>query len=65
MRRGALRRAAVAGSGCQLRLFCFAITFARVLSNPLASTSVIILVLYFAGYGGNDAHAYAGRAGMR
>ncbi len=32
--------------------FCFAITFARVLSNQLASTSVIILVLYFAGYGG-------------
>jgi uncharacterized membrane protein YccC len=33
-------------------LFCFAVTFARVLTNQLASTSVIILVLYFAGYGG-------------
>jgi len=32
--------------------FCFAVTFARVLTNQLASTSVIILVLYFAGYGG-------------
>src|SRR6516165_1692928 len=32
--------------------FCFAITFARVLSKELASTSVIILVIYFAGYGG-------------
>jgi uncharacterized membrane protein YccC len=33
-------------------VFCFAITFARVLSNQLASTSVIIMVLYFAGFGG-------------
>ncbi len=32
--------------------FCFAITFARVLTKELASTSVIILVIYFAGYGG-------------
>jgi uncharacterized membrane protein YccC len=32
--------------------FCFAITYARVLSNQMASTSVIILVIYFAGYGG-------------
>jgi len=32
--------------------FCFAITFARVLSKEMASTSVIILVIYFAGYGG-------------
>jgi uncharacterized membrane protein YccC len=32
--------------------FCFAVTYARVLSNPLASTSVIIIVLYFAGFGG-------------
>jgi uncharacterized membrane protein YccC len=30
---------------------CFAITFARVATQPLASTSVIILVLYFAGLG--------------
>lgn len=32
-------------------LVCFAVTFARVVSQPIASTSVIILVLYFAGYG--------------
>lgn len=40
-------------------LFCFAITFARVLSNQLASTSVIIMVLYFAGFGGST-HSVAG-----
>ena len=28
--------------------FCFAATFARVLAQPIASTSVIILVIYFA-----------------
>ncbi|GAC1427978.1 MAG: hypothetical protein NVSMB62_25930 [Acidobacteriaceae bacterium] len=32
-------------------LVCFAVTFARVASQPIASTSVIILVLYFAGFG--------------
>jgi len=32
-------------------LFCFAVTFARVMAQPIASTSVIILVIYFAGYG--------------
>jgi uncharacterized membrane protein YccC len=32
--------------------FCFFATYARVISNPLASTSVIIIVLYFAGFGG-------------
>ena len=42
--------------------FCFAITFARVLSNQLASTSVIILVLYFAGYGG-ESHTLPGAMG--
>jgi uncharacterized membrane protein YccC len=42
--------------------FCFAITFARVLSNQLASTSVIILVLYFAGYGG-ESHTLVGALG--
>ncbi len=31
--------------------FCFAVTFARVISQPLASTSVVILVIYFAGFG--------------
>ena len=39
--------------------FCFAVTFARVLTNQLASTSVIILVLYFAGYGGT-VHTFTG-----
>ena len=41
---------------------CFATTFARVASERIASTSVIILVLYFAGFGGADhslAHAGA------
>ncbi|MBB5056198.1 putative membrane protein YccC [Granulicella aggregans] len=33
---------------------CFAATFARVASERIASTSVIILVLYFAGFGGAD-----------
>jgi uncharacterized membrane protein YccC len=42
--------------------FCFAITFARVLSNQLASTSVIIMVLYFAGYGGST-HTLQGALG--
>src|ERR1700754_1905788 len=39
--------------------FCFALTFARVLTNQLASTSVIILVIYFAGYGGIT-HTFSG-----
>ena len=39
--------------------FCFAITYARVISQQLASTSVIVLVLYFAGYGGG-VHTLAG-----
>src|SRR5471030_54087 len=33
---------------------CFAVTFARVASQPIASTAVIILVIYFAGYGSTD-----------
>ena len=32
--------------------FCFAVTFARVVAQPMASTSVIVLVIYFAGLGG-------------
>jgi uncharacterized membrane protein YccC len=32
--------------------FCFATTFARVIAQPIASTSVILLVIYFAGFGG-------------
>jgi len=39
-------------------LVCFATTFARVASERIASTSVIILVLYFAGFGGTD-HSFA------
>jgi uncharacterized membrane protein YccC len=34
--------------------FCFAVTFARVLAQPIASTGVIILVIYFAGLGATD-----------
>jgi uncharacterized membrane protein YccC len=30
---------------------CFAVTFARVASQPIASTSVVILVIYFVGFG--------------
>ena len=33
-------------------LFCFALTYARVISQPIASTSVLVLILYFAGLGG-------------
>jgi uncharacterized membrane protein YccC len=33
--------------------FCFVVTFARVVSQPIASTSVIVIVLYFAGFGGS------------
>jgi uncharacterized membrane protein YccC len=39
--------------------FCFAVTFARVVSQPIASTSVIVIVLYFAGFGGS-AHTLSG-----
>ncbi len=42
--------------------FCFAITFARVVSQPIASTSVIVIVLYFAGFGGS-AHTLRGALG--
>jgi uncharacterized membrane protein YccC len=31
--------------------FCFAVTFARVIAQPIASTSVIILVIYFVALG--------------
>lgn len=39
-------------------LVCFATTFARVASERIASTSVIILVLYFAGFG-RESHSLA------
>jgi uncharacterized membrane protein YccC len=38
---------------------CFLVTFARVAAQPIASTSVIILVLYFAGYG-SSSRTFAG-----
>jgi len=38
-------------------LVCFAATFARVASERIASTSVIILVLYFAGFG-RESHSF-------
>ena len=34
-------------------VFCFAVTFLRVVAQPIASTSVIMIVLYFAGFGGS------------
>jgi uncharacterized membrane protein YccC len=47
-------------------LVCFAATFARVASERIASTSVIILVLYFAGYGGQDhSFTHAAAAGLQ
>ena len=39
-------------------LVCFAATYARVASERVASTSVIILVLYFAGFG-RETHTFA------
>ncbi|HEY0263230.1 MAG TPA: FUSC family protein [Granulicella sp.] len=41
--------------------FCFGITFARVLAQPIDSTAVIIMVLYFAGVGSAE-HTLAGAA---
>lgn len=42
--------------------FCFVVTFARVVSQPIASTSVIVIVLYFAGFGGAT-HTLSGALG--
>jgi uncharacterized membrane protein YccC len=42
--------------------FCFAVTFLRVVAQPIASTSVIMIVLYFAGFGGS-AHTLRGAMG--
>ncbi len=33
---------------------CFAVTYARVASQPIANSAVVILVLYFAGFGASD-----------
>jgi uncharacterized membrane protein YccC len=41
---------------------CFAVTFARVASQPIASTAVIILVIYFAGFGSDDRTLHAALA---
>ena len=38
---------------------CFAVSFARVASQPIASTAVIILVIYFAGFGSVDRTLHA------
>ena len=43
---------AVAGAVLATLAVCFVVTYARVLSQPVASASVLILVLYFAGLGG-------------
>ena len=42
--------------------FCFSATFARVVAQPVASTSVIVLVIYFAGLGGGT-HGLRGAIG--
>jgi len=42
--------------------FCFVATFARVVAQPVASTSVIVLVIYFAGLGGGT-HGLRGAIG--
>ena len=44
-------------------VFCFALTFARVVAQPVASTSVIMLVIYFAGLGGGT-HTLHGALGI-
>lgn len=33
---------------------CFAVTYARVASQPIANSAVVIMVLYFAGFGSTD-----------
>ena len=49
---GAMAPEALWGAALLTAAVCFVVTFARVISQPIASTSVIILVIYFAGYGG-------------
>jgi uncharacterized membrane protein YccC len=41
---------------------CFAVIFARVVSQPVASSAVLVLILYFAGVGGT-VHTLAGALG--
>ena len=59
---GALAPGALWAAVAVTALFCFAVTFARVISQPMASTSVIVLVVYFAGLGGS-AHTWKGALG--
>jgi uncharacterized membrane protein YccC len=59
---GALASTPLAVAFIVTAAFCFAITFARVVSQPIASTSVIVIVLYFAGFGGSE-HTLRGAMG--
>ena len=59
---GALVPGALWAAVAVTAVFCFAVTFARVISQPMASTSVIVLVIYFAGVGGS-AHTWKGALG--
>ena len=43
---------------------CFAFTFARVLNQPFASTSAIILVIFFSGLGSGEYHLAAAAANV-
>jgi len=45
-------------------LFCFAVTLARVISQPLASSSVSILVCYIVAYGGPTHSLSSGKTGV-
>jgi uncharacterized membrane protein YccC len=59
---GALVPGALWAAVAVTAVFCFALTFGRVISQPMASTSVIVLVIYFAGLGGS-AHTWKGALG--
>jgi uncharacterized membrane protein YccC len=59
---GALVPGALWAAVAVTAVFCFAVTFARVISQPMVSTSVIVLVIYFAGLGGS-AHTWKGALG--
>jgi uncharacterized membrane protein YccC len=59
---GALVPGALWAAVAVTAVFCFAVTFARVISQPMASTSVIVLVIYFAGLGGS-VHTWKGALG--
>jgi uncharacterized membrane protein YccC len=43
---------------------CFAVTYARVAAQPIASTAVILIVLYFAGFGSTDRTVSAAAANV-